>query len=186
MRTDFRHRVYPEKTTKSIKFRASWVDPGSYGLVKARECLFELGTGPCGKHVLKLDCEVTEDLLTITQTARHCNDLYEPQEGLAAVLKLDRHERAKRDQRPGRMVPVAGESYTTGWWIFKTTWSGPLMMRMEEPEPHKDILTLAEVVELQEAKAAYQKEYAAWRDRLEVKTFVYKMADVHGRIEIIK
>lgn len=52
---------------KTIKFRASWVDPGSYGLVKAKEVVFEHGLGPCGRVVTHLHCTITEDLLTVTQ-----------------------------------------------------------------------------------------------------------------------
>jgi hypothetical protein len=167
---------------KALKFRASWPDPGSYGLIKAREVIFELGLGPCGKHVLKLAYEVTEDLLTVTQTSRQPDDLEPPTEGLSAIYKLQKHELARRLQRPGQMVPRAGETSTSGWWIFKSSFT-PLTMVFEEPEPHPDTLTMAEVIDLQVIEQAHKKAYQEWRDRLEVKTFVYKMSDVHGRIE---
>jgi hypothetical protein len=169
-------------TLKALKFRASWPDPGSYGLIKAREVIFELGLGPCGKHVLKLAYEVDEHLLKVTQTSRQPDDLEPPTEGLSAIYKLSRHEGAKRMQRPARMVPKAGETITYGWWIFKSSFT-PLTMALEEPEPHKDILTMAEVIDLQVIEQVHKKAYQEWKDRLEVKTFVYKMSDVHGRIE---
>jgi hypothetical protein len=165
---------------KALKFRASWPDPGSYGLIKAREVIFELG--PCGKHVLALAYEVDEHLLKVTQTSRQPDDLEPPTEGLSAIYKLQQHENAKRMQRPPRLVAKPGETTTSGWWIFKSSFT-PVVMGFEEQEPHKDILTMAEVIDLQVIEQAHRKAYQAWKDRLEVKTFVYKMSDVHGRIE---
>lgn len=54
---------------KAIRFRASWVDPGSYGLVKAKEVEFKLGLGPCGLVVTALWAKVDGEILTITQHA---------------------------------------------------------------------------------------------------------------------
>jgi hypothetical protein len=144
--------------------------------------IFELGLGPCGKHVLKLAYEVDEHLLKVTQTSRQPDDLEPPTEGLEACYKLSRHEQAKRMQPAPRLVAKAGETTTSGWWIFKSTFT-PVVMGFEEQDQHKDILTMAEVIDLQVIEQAYHKAWKAWKDRLEVKTFVYKMSDVHGRIE---
>jgi hypothetical protein len=183
MKVDFRNRVYPDPILKALKFRASWPDPGSYRLIKAREVIFELGLGPCGKHVLALAYEVDEHLLKVTQTSRQPDDLEPPTEGLSAIYKLQKHDLARRLERPLRTGMKPGKTHTTGWWIFKSTWSEPPMLTLEQPEPHPDTLTMAEVIDLQVIEQAHKKAYQEWRDRLEVKTFVYKMSDVHGRIE---
>lgn len=54
---------------KTIKFRASWVDPGSYGLVKAKEVEFSLGLGPCGRIVTSLEYRISGEFLTVIQTS---------------------------------------------------------------------------------------------------------------------
>lgn len=54
---------------KSIKFRASFTQPDTYGLAKVKEVVFSLGLGPCGRVVTKLDYEILGDLMVIRQTS---------------------------------------------------------------------------------------------------------------------
>ncbi|WP_449640131.1 hypothetical protein [Pseudomonas sp.] len=56
---------------KRLKFRASFPQPESYGLLKVTEVVFEHGLGPCGRIVTDLDYEVSETLLVIHQTSFH-------------------------------------------------------------------------------------------------------------------
>ena len=95
--------------TSLIKFRASFAEPGSFGLIKAKEVVFQLGLGPCGRFVTALDWNFDKDHLVVMQTSY-------PEE------------------------PPAPPKGWRSWFI--------------EPQ----------------------------QDDVEIKTFVYKMSDVHGRI----
>ncbi|WYW04261.1 hypothetical protein Kompost2_00011 [Pseudomonas phage vB_PpuP-Kompost-2] len=188
MRSDFRHRVYPVTPTKSIKFRATFPKAESYGLHQVKEVVFALGLGPCGKHVLRLEHTITEDLLTITQTSRHPDDLEEPGGVWSAKYKLERHERAvdqmMRD-RPMARLYIPEYRVVSGflWWAkYEEIKPEPL----PEMPPPEGLLEPAEKAALELELRELYKAHADWRDRLEVKTFVYKMTDVHGRIETIK
>lgn len=173
-----------ESPIKAIKFSASWPEPGSYGLIKNRTVLFELGLGPCGKHVLKLAYEVDDHLLRVTQESRHPDDLEPPEAPMDAFFKRGKHLTAKRlSQRPPKLTYKAGEPVQIGWWIFKMGTHTPLEMVVEEPEPNPDILTDEQLKELYKVLTEHNLAFQAWKDRLEVKHFVYKMSDVHGRIE---
>lgn len=169
---------------KSIKFRASWVDPNSYGLVKAKEITFEHGLGPCGRHVVSLAYEVTEELLTIRQWSRSPELLHEPQ--CHSQWKLDRHQRLERSYRPAVTLKRQEERVTGFLWWRKSEWVDVIETTMGDREKPEGLLEDSEVetlkAEVREHWAAVQK----WNDDLEVKTFVYKMADVHGRIEVVK
>lgn len=181
MRTDFRHRIYPTAPTKSIKFRATFPQVESYGLHKIKEVVFALGLGPCGKHVLRLEHTVTEDLLTIIQTSRDPEDLEQPYlyELEALTYEIQLHSAAVDERR--KLLRTFGETYTTGhlWW--KKT-----HVMTVDTRHLKDLLT----DEQKKANFARQDEIKKaareWLKRLEVKTFVYKMSDVHGRIEVIQ
>lgn len=187
MHVDFRSRVYPTHGmtfAKLIKFRASWVDPNSYGLVKAKEITFELGLGPCGRHVVDLAFEVTDDLLTIKQWSRSPELLHEPR--CSAKWKLDKHNRLERSYRP-TVTLKRKELRTTGWlWWEKSEWVDVTETTIGDAVKPEGLLEDSEVAALKAQMRAYQKAMQEWHDDLELKTFVYKMADVHGRIEMTK
>lgn len=165
---------------KSIKFRATFPKAESYGLHQVKEVVFALGLGPCGKHVLKLTHTVTDDLLTIVQTSRAPDDLEGPilEKTRAAeqALSEDRKLRAYYGPRLTR-----SEFVTTGhlWWK-KTIEIKPENVHI------KGLLTPQQVADYEAIIKAQRVAAKAWLDRLEVKTFVYKMSDVHGRIEVIQ
>lgn len=75
---------YAISTFKSVKFRASFVQPESFGLLKVKEVEFKLGLGPCGRHVTELSYSISGDLLTIVQRSREPDDLIGP-DGTPAV-----------------------------------------------------------------------------------------------------
>lgn len=55
--------------TKTLKFRASFAEPGSFGLIKVKEVTFTLGMGPCGRFVTELDWRFDQHYLVIEQTS---------------------------------------------------------------------------------------------------------------------
>lgn len=174
---------------KSIKFNASWVDPGSYGLVKARTVVFELGLGPCGRHVTDLSHTINEGLLTVTQWSRDPEKLTAPcrNAAFAAEHKLERHQHASSGWEPMVTLRRPAETITSGWWIFKSTWTthekGILMPNPNRPE---GLLTAAEVVAERTIIKDFWDAVRDWDNDVEIKSFVYKMADIHGRIEVLK
>uniref|UniRef100_A0AAU6W3B9 Uncharacterized protein n=1 Tax=Pseudomonas phage Lepni01 TaxID=3138536 RepID=A0AAU6W3B9_9VIRU len=180
---------------ESIKFRSSWVDPNSYGLVKAKEMVFEMGLGPCGRHVTELRYEVDEDLLKISQWSRHPCDLAPPTDDYYnACRKIDRHEDAERlYERERRLAGYCGlgrlvrpeETVTTGFWWWKRTYTIPAETLPEIPKP-EGFLEATELAALKAHRSAIWQAHAKWQDAVEVKHFIYKMADVHGRIEVVK
>ena len=173
---------------KQIKFRATWPDAGSYGLIKVREVVFELGLGPCNKHVLHLKHEITSELLTITQTARNPDDLEEPRAWWPVQHKLEKHEQAERQMmrdRPMAFVMMPPRFKVTGW-LWWTKYEEIKPDPLPNVAPHPDLLEPAELAALKAELSELYKAHAAWGDRLEVKTFTYKMDDIHGRIEVLK
>lgn len=172
---------------KSIKFRATFPKAESFGLHQVKEVEFKLGLGPCGKHVLHLKHEIADDLLTITQWARNPDDLEEPTNSTWAIQeKLERHAEARKDPIHTYEVEVSpAQVVERGWWIFKSSCTyGPIMKTIERPNRY--LLEPSEVTALHDQITAIYKAHQEWQDRLEVKTFVYKMADGHGRIEVLK
>lgn len=174
-----RHQPHPQ--TKSIKFRATFPQVESYGLHKVKEVVFALGLGPCGKHVLRLEHTVTEDLLTIIQTSRDPDDLEQPliHELKALTYQIHLHSAAVDERR--KLLRTFGETYTTGhlWW--KKT-----HVMTVDATTIKGLLTDEQKVENFRRQDEIKKAAREWLKRLEVKTFVYKMSDVHGRIEVIQ
>ncbi len=57
------------QVAKSVVFHASWPDPGSYGLIKAREVEFKHGLGPCGRIVTRLSVHIEGQFLKVSQTS---------------------------------------------------------------------------------------------------------------------
>lgn len=187
-----RHLPLPDYTTpaKSIKFRATFPKAESYGLHQVKEVVFALGMGPCGRHVIHLTHTITEELLTITQMSRHPDDLEEPGADVwPAKYKLDRHAEAVREMgrhRPcvvfNMFPPMFKKVSGYLWWAkYEEIKRDP----EPEPEPPKGFLEPPEKEALEAQIREFYKAHSAWRDRLEIKTFTYKMSDVHGRIETI-
>ena len=174
----------PDHAVKAVKFRATFPKAESYGLHQVKEVEFKLGLGPCGRHVIDLAYAIHDDLLKITQSSRLPDDLEAPVCNHRA--RLHQHMLAK-DRGPTihKTLIKPEQVVKSGWWIFESTCTYPAVYETVEV-PNKDILTAAELVELYNLMDYGNKAYKAWQDRLEVKTFVYKMADVHGRIESIK
>lgn len=166
------------------KFRASWVDPNSYGLVKAKELTFELGLGPCGRHVVSLGVAITDDLLTIKQWSRSPELLHEPQ--CDAKWKLERHQRLERTYRPAVTLKRQELRVTGMLWWRKEEWVDVIETTHGDAVKPEGLLEDSEVAELQDQIRKYYSAVTKWNDDLELKTFVYKMADVHGRIEVVK
>lgn len=183
MRTDFRHHNYEHHTpTKGIKFKAAWPDAGSYGLIKIREVVFELGLGPCGKHVLHLDHTITHELLTITQTARNPDDLkFQHSDELLSLLhKKTVHTDACHKIR--MEVAKHPKEIDVGSW-----WRGSQIVPLTIDVSHiKGKLEADQLAALEFRIEEIKKLHAEWRDRIEIKTFTYKMTDVHGRIEALR
>uniref|UniRef100_A0AAU6VZR8 Uncharacterized protein n=1 Tax=Pseudomonas phage Ghual01 TaxID=3138534 RepID=A0AAU6VZR8_9CAUD len=151
----------PDPPIKAIRFRASWPDPGSYGLVKAREIEFKAGLGPCGRVVTHLSYTVSGELLTIKQTS------YPPELAVSRWLE----ERQFKASLPKDIV-TGGELVSSRFGLFgrQFVWSPVEIQRAEISESSQKILK------------EFEEHHKARRDACEVKTFIYKMSDVHGRI----
>lgn len=173
---------------KSIKFNASWVDPGSYGLVKARTVVFELGLGPCGRHVTELHHTINDGLLTVTQWSRDPEKLTPPDYGVAlnAQHKVETHNQVSRTYQPTVTVKGLPRTSTSGWWIFKSTMEFHQEVQVPNPEKPEGLLEASELADLKALVTGYYDTVRVWEEGLEIKTFVYKMADIHGRIEVLK
>ncbi|WYW04355.1 hypothetical protein Kurepalu2_00008 [Pseudomonas phage vB_PpuP-Kurepalu-2] len=161
------------KRITHVKFNASWVDKGSYGLIKARDVEFGLGLGPCGRVVTHLAVEITADHLKVIQTSRLPEDVAPPAVDRTIKERLDADRRHRRVYPGMKTIEV-----TTGflWWKKTEEVAYPTLI-----EP-KGLLTDAERDELNAAFEAQGKAYDAWYKAFEIKEFVYKMQDVHGRI----
>lgn len=131
---------------QSIKFRASFIQPETYGLAKVKEVEFKLGLGPCGRFVETLAFRVTDGLLVVTQTSYTTPRPHPPFAG------QDSLESAK-ECKP-RWFGFAGSQAAYDYHMRLYEW---IRMAIKE-----------------------------WRDTEEIKTFVYKMTDIHGRIEALK
>jgi len=131
---------------KSIKFRASFIQPETYGLAKVKEVEFKLGLGPCGRFVETLTHEVSEGILKITQTSHLTERPYPPYAGREALEFAER---------------------TRPRWFGLTGCKAA----------HKYNLSVYEDI---------REAIKEWRDGCEIKQFVYKMSDIHGRIEVIQ
>lgn len=156
-----KHIPLPDPPIKAIRFRASWPDPGSYGLVKAREVEFKAGLGPCGRVVTHLSYTVSGELLTIKQTSfppELADNRWLAEQKFKASLPKD-------EVRGGELV-----SSRFGVFGRQFVWSPVEILKAEISESSKEILN------------EFKKYREARRDACEVKTFIYKMADVHGRI----
>uniref|UniRef100_A0AAU6W306 Uncharacterized protein n=1 Tax=Pseudomonas phage Ghuch01 TaxID=3138535 RepID=A0AAU6W306_9CAUD len=153
----------PNPPISAIRFRASWPEPGSYGLIKAREVEFKMGLGPCGRVVTHLAYTVSGELLTIKQTS------YPPE--LADSRWLE--ERKFKASLPQDII-TGGEIIPVNLGLFgfrKSFLRSPVeIQRAEISESSKKILK------------EFEEHRKARRDACEIKTFIYKMSDVHGRI----
>lgn len=176
--------------TKSIKFHASVPQPESYGLLKVCKIEFALGLGPCGRHVTELHHKIEGDLLTITQCSRLPDEL-EPPDGSAAtsaLFKIRKDDELLADAkrwdhiRPIYYVPPAQhiKYFRWGFWpVFE-----------EVVEPPKTVvidgaLSLDERAALEKTITDYAAAKRAFWRGLETKQFVYKISDIHGRIEVV-
>jgi hypothetical protein len=181
--------VTQTQKVKAIKFSASWVDPGSYGLVKNRQVVFELGLGPCGRHVVDLAHTISEGLLTVTQWSRLPGELTPPDRSaaLSADHKLEMHRHASQGWEPVITHYGPPKVVTAGWWIFKSTFTvrGPEEL-VHNPNRPEGLLKPSEVIALQALVRDFWDSVRKWDEGVEIKTFVYKLSDVHGRIEVLK
>lgn len=184
------HQCSPQATNKvkALKFNASWVDQGSYGLVKARTVVFELGLGPCGRHVTDLSHTINEGLLTVTQWSRDPEKLTPPDYGAAlnAQHKVEVHNQVSRTYQPTVTVKGPPRTCTSGWWIFKSTMEYPHEVQVANPEKPEGLLEDSELASFKALATGYHDTVRVWEEGVEIKTFVYKMADIHGRIEVLK
>ena len=177
---------------KSIKFHASIPQPESYGLLKVCKVEFALGLGPCGRHVTELHHRIDGELgiLTITQCSRAPDEL-EPPDNTAAVsaqYKLRKDDELLRDAtRWDHIRPVFYvqperhiKYFRWGFWpVFE-----------EVVEPPKTVvidgaLSLEERAELEKTISDYEAAKRDFWRGLETKKFVYKISDIHGRIEVV-
>jgi hypothetical protein len=87
------------------------------------------------------------------------------------------------------MITVKGPArvFKTGWWIFSTTFTtnGP-DEHVHNPNRPEGLLTPSELVNLRTIVTDYWNALKKWDEGVEIKTFVYKLSDVHGRIEVLK
>ncbi|AUV61716.1 hypothetical protein HOS76_gp22 [Pseudomonas phage Henninger] len=180
------HKIDPHTCT-SVTFRASWVDPGSYGLVKAKELTFGLGLGPCGRFVTLLRCEVDEHFVKIEQWSQPDDQPFPECKHLERVQRMLERSRTEhlRQEKFYRDSCIFNPGYWTGPW-----WNRKFVHMERQPfefVPKRGEFFSAKEIELVDAilKDARESQWA-WRKRNEIKQFVYKMSDVHGRIVTIK
>jgi hypothetical protein len=131
---------------QSIKFRASFIQPETYGLAKVKEVEFKLGEGPCGRFVETLAFRVTDGLLVVTQTSHLTKRPYPPFAG------NDAFEMAQACKPRWFGLVGSGIGYDYNMRVYETI----------------------------------RTAIKAWRDTVEIKEFVYKLSDVHGRIEALR
>ncbi|QZA71323.1 hypothetical protein ALEA_10 [Pseudomonas phage ALEA] len=143
-----------ENPVESLKLRASFTQPETYGLSKCATVEFSRGLGPCGRWVSKLGYVVDRDLLRITQISFGIDLDAKADEFLKDIRKLN--DEAKR--------------------IEKFGYGDVMAMTLSQQEYEHRLVALENLGKECEL---------AFRDR-EFKEFIYKMSDVHGRIEVIK
>lgn len=119
---------------KTVSFKVSRPD-GQYGLHKIGDTTFELGLGPCGRWVERLEVVITDHLVRITQHS----------------VGMDLKE-------------VYRENRESAYAIRR----GGLTADLKEYHQERYNVTCAI---LRKAREDY-----------EIKEFVYKMGDIHGRI----
>ncbi|QNJ57494.1 hypothetical protein [Pseudomonas phage PlaquesPlease] len=166
-----------------ISFKVSRPD-GTYGLFKLSETVFKLGLGPCGRHVTKLSVSVDRDFLRVTQWSRAADDLDPPPCPPNEVYtKLARDECAMRNE-PIIRLRLPPQVYYTGflWWKKRHVVNEPAPL----PEKPKGALDPEERERLSEIIRDYKRAFAEWESRVEIKEFIYKISDVHGRIVTTK
>lgn len=130
-----------------IRFRASFIQPDTFGLAKVKEVVFESDVmGPCGRYVGSLRYQVTDAHLFIVQ----------------------------------RSYPNSGEDWDD--LVLRS------YLRMEATRPRWFRKGPPKEIHEQACESYYQNVKARdeWQDSVEIKSFVYKMSDIHGRIEVIK
>ena len=110
--------LYGTTATQSLKFRASFVQPESFGLLKVKEVEFKLGLGPCGRHVTSLSHHITADLLTIVQVSRLPDDL-EPPDGSEAQIAKRKLREDEDLHRRNRHMFVSYEPEPTHEQVIK-------------------------------------------------------------------
>lgn len=173
-------------TCKSVTFRASWVDPGSYGLVKAKELTFALGMGPCGRFVTSLRCEVSTESVLIEQCSQP-DDKPCPDYRLALYLREQvlRSERALKAAQVEHLTAqlLVRHGNWVGRWPFKRFISAPSVPFEFKPGRYLTDSEKDAIAAIIEDISTGQRD---WHNRNEIKQFVYKMSDVHGRIVTIK
>jgi hypothetical protein len=178
-------------STKSVKFHASIPQPESYGLLKVSKVEFALGLGPCGRHVTELHHKIEGDLLTITQYSRLPDEL-EPPDSSAAVsarYKLHADDALLRDAKRWELnrsiyYDVAPERrikyFRWGFWpVFEEVIESPKTVVID------GALSFDERAELEKAISDHEAAMRVFWRGLETKKFVYKIADIHGRIEVV-
>ncbi|WZX11471.1 hypothetical protein YZUPF006_000009 [Pseudomonas phage YZU-PF-006] len=174
----------PNNRASEVSFKVSRPG-GNYGLHKITETVFKLGLGPCGRHVLSLSAVVCEDFLRVTQHSRMPDDLEPPASPTEAYRSIAEHECASRWFRPVLLtIKPEPEVYYTGflWWRKKH------IRKADEPKPEArhGFLTPEELETHKATVRAYEKAVHEWENRKEIKEFIYKITDIHGRITITK
>lgn len=181
------HKRWPSITrVQSIKIRASFPQPESFGILRVKDVEFKLGLGPCGRHVTHLSHSIKDDLLTIVQESRLPDDLEGPDYGAYSKARraLEDDARLHRLNPPVLFYVPKFEQvikeYRWGFW--------PIYESVEIKPPEvvvEGALTKEQEAAHRKTMDDYATELSAWRGRNEVKTFIYKIADIHGRIEVV-
>lgn len=184
------HFFLRDKTTKSIKFHTSVPQPESYGMLKVCKTEFKLGLGPCGRHVTELHHRIDGDLMTITQWSRDPNYLVPPNSD--AVVKADLKIKRDQDLRRAHERQIGSfVTYTLRHRVLKGYRWGfwPIYEWVDLPAPKevtiKGALSEEEITELNKTISDFEKATKVWMADLEKKQFVYKLTDIHGRIEVV-
>ncbi|QJD54653.1 hypothetical protein PssvBMR2_gp10 [Pseudomonas phage MR2] len=158
---------------KAITFKVSRPD-GNYGLHKIAETTFELGLGPCGRVVTNLSYTIAEGLLTVVQVSRLPEDVEKPPVDYSLKARLD----ADRKARYRTQIAPKVHTVTVGmlWWKREVE------VHSLSLENAPGTLTDSERAELEAAFKAQGDAIDRWYKAHEIKKFVYKISDVHGRI----
>lgn len=165
---------------RMLKFRASFAKTESYGLMQVKEVVFwAREVGPCGRFVTQLSYAIDGEYLIVRQASRDPEDLvFKEAERLKEVEEILYKHRKAGELYPKFKIEVKREKWYGPEVVVRTPIS-PIV-------PHEDTLPSEQVWSLSAEMAKLQAESRAFRDRQEIKEFIYKMSDVHGRIEVIK
>lgn len=177
---------FKDTVTQSIKLRASFVQAETFGMLKVKEVEFKLGLGPCGRHVTHLSYDIKDGLLTIIQGSRLPDELEPPDRSAYHTardkLEADDHKRRLFEPQLVRMTQLERiiKDYRWGFW--------PIFEYVEVKATEAVLigtLTDEQRSELVKIMDDYNTSVREWGAGYETKKFIYKISDIHGRIEVI-